>query len=306
MNGRARIRLSEFIGSLPGSLADDVQSYLIKRSICQTDGNAQAAPPERYWEGLPGWLMNKYGPAEVRGSGNSGFIADIEWAQYCLYLHYRILDDCFDAKADVAPLIYATNLFLMEAERVFDRYLHEQGLFRDRFRQSVEESSRTIVKVGEFHRDLKIAPDVLLSGYAGSASVFTIAPAAVCIYLNRTALLDDVEEFIAEMTIAGQIMDDLSDIVEDMRRGKINYAARIMTLRDSSGHDIPKGSGRGFSRLVDVVDSHLTSAFEAARRLDLKEAMEMAMDQKEGMKRLGGLPELKEMKSSGGRAVHES
>ena len=142
----------------------------------------------------------------------------------------------------------------------------------------------------------RTSPGKLIAGYARIAAHFNIGLAAICTKCKRMKDFPPVARFAAEMVIAGQLMDDLEDIEEDLQSGKYNYAANRL-LRQSDRRTIIESEvgeviGRailvtnGVSTLFREVRRHLALAKQAIEQVGIPDASYMVQRYQEGMDKM--------------------
>ena len=207
------------------------------------------------------------------------------WGQYCLFLFVRIHDDVFDGHATQASLVFAADALLVESERAFARHF-DAGSFWSLFRGYLDTSLRAIVEVDARQRGPNGMRRADLALYARVSAIFKTGAAAVCVRCRRLADLPSVERFIDGVAVATQILDDLVDTTDDLRRGRLNVAAAAL-FRHRAG----SGAGRAqlvrqvarrarveaaLDRLFAEAATHLQRARAAADALGLVEASHYA------------------------------
>jgi hypothetical protein len=199
------------------------------------------------------------------------------WAQYCLYFFIRVQDDLFDGQTEDLSLVFASDQFVIEAERVLSQYFAPSSPLWRIFRSGLKDTTRAILDVDRLQRRLGGPPAELLAGYAIVASIFKVGTAAMCLRLRRHHDLQPLGRFGDEMAIAGQILDDLEDVSEDWRRQRFNYVAKLL-LRNGVGsagsqpqlkellEEIYLRDGGG--RVLALAREHLERAASAIAKVD--------------------------------------
>jgi len=167
-----------------------------------------------------------YGGKQDGDSRN--FLNDILWGQYCLFLFVRIQDDLFDGQADSPSLLFASDQFLFEAECTFSNHFRCESPFWDIYRRCLQSTTRAIVYVDRLQQTQSSSPQKLLAEYAWVCAIFKVGSVAICAKFNRMKDFTRVAAFADEMAIAGQILDDLEDIEEDLQRKRFNYTTTFL------------------------------------------------------------------------------
>ncbi|MGA3244055.1 MAG: hypothetical protein ABSE41_05540 [Bacteroidota bacterium] len=189
-----------------------------------------------YWKILPTALFDKFRREIRQPLIPHGFLSDIQWGQYCLYLFIRFQDDVFDGQASDPALIYASDQCLLEADRIFAKYFPLRSWFWKEYRKILICTTQSIVEVDAKQRFPASRSDELLEGYARVSSILKVGSVALCAVANRQRTYRHVSHFCDEMAKAGQIMDDLRDLDEDLLQKRYNYVANLLRR---SGKQMP-------------------------------------------------------------------
>ena len=178
-----------------------------------------------------------------QGAGNRGFLNDVLWGQYCLFLYVRMRDDIFDGHVVGKRLQEIAENFLSEGLQAFARHFGSRSPFWKECRRLLRGSLRAIARVDKLQTRRSTLPPVLLRNYAKVSGIFKIGSAAVCIYANHRNHFRRVAQSLDEMAMAGHILDDAEDLDDDWKNKRINYAALVL-LRHSPG----RGTGNSYRR----------------------------------------------------------
>jgi hypothetical protein len=152
-------------------------------------------------------------------------LRELQWAQYCLFLFIRFQDDIFDGQSQDKVAVYAADQCLFEADRIFAKHFAPQSWFWREYRECLRITTQSIVEVDALQRSPDTRPEELLDGYARVSAVLKVGSAAVCAHYGNKRAYRRVSLFCDEMAKAGQIIDDLRDLEEDMSRKRYNYVA---------------------------------------------------------------------------------
>jgi hypothetical protein len=222
-----------------------------------------------YWLLLPHWLADKFNGPPRR------VVDDLLWGQYCLFAYVRMRDDVMDRQATGASLVFAADGFLVEAERVFAQHVREEAFWAF-FRRALERTAHGILEVNARQRRAGGSLPPMLAAYARVSEIFKVGSAAICLPERRRKELVRVERFADELAIAGQLLDDLEDVREDLADGRWNGAARILLAhippaQRSADHHLARAlvSGRPLETLLAVVERHTQTAGRAVAPLRL-------------------------------------
>jgi hypothetical protein len=228
-----------------------------------------------FWLLVPCRLDEAFRSRRTRGGGPAA-LADILWGQYCLFQCIRLQDDVFDGHATDLALVYAANQFLVEAESAFAKCLPRTSRFWGVFWKALESTTQAIVRVDAMQKRIGCDPARLAREYARVAAVLKVGTAAVCFGRRRTRDLAALGRFADSYAMADQILDDLDDVAEDLRRRRFNYVAqrlcggrvrRLEVARRAIARALV--SGEGGDLILGDARRHLARAAATADGLDL-------------------------------------
>jgi hypothetical protein len=219
------------------------------------------------WLLLPQWLAASTGVVPRKEAGR--FLRDVLWGQYALFLFVRIHDDLVDHQARSPWLAYVGDRYLVESVAAYSR--HADREFWPLFWALVTETLDGIAEADRLQRCARPDRRALLAAYARVAAIFKVGSIAVLQRADRMQLYPAVSTFKDHTAMAGQIVDDLQDLDEDLEAGRRNYvAARLLRaprLRKEPRDPRAMIAGRLFAG--DHVDACLKEAdrqFAAAGR----------------------------------------
>ena len=260
-------RLRTFIASRPPATRLVV-------AACLDNEWTRAAPrdTERYWLLLPQWLDSR-----VRHPGPRT-LNDILWAQYCLFAFVSMQDEVLDSESSSPNALFAAYEFLTEAERVLARHLIETRFWHF-YRESLARTARGILTANAIQRGGPASIEPLLSSYAAQASIFKIGSAALCLPHRAGAVLRRCSRFADHLAIAGQLLDDLEDVRDDLADGRLNAAARFLVPEaDPRTPDLEQRIARALvlgdtlTALLGRIRGHVRAAATAIAPLALPQA----------------------------------
>jgi hypothetical protein len=172
------------------------------------------------------------------------------------------------------------DALLVESQRTLAKHF-PQGPFWPLFHTCLEATIRGIMEVDERQRRPGAMNRRSLSLYADVASIFKVGCAAVCVRSGRMTAFRRVSDFADEISIAGQILDDMLDVQEDLARARYNFAANQLLRAGSVNADgcadrIARALlfDDGAGQLLKEASQHLDRADAAIAPLLLGEAME--------------------------------
>ncbi len=227
---------------------------------------------------MPAWLIDRERRRGTRVS--PALLRDVWWGQYCLFLCIRIHDDLLDRQVGSPPFIFVADSLLIEAERAFARHARSRA-FWNFFRGCVDQSCRAIVTADLLQRSgARVTPGGAARVNAEVSAILKVGSAAVCAACGRMRDLDRLSRFADELAAASQWIDDLLDIDEDLRAGKLNFAASRLRLARRPGDRIARRRlartllvDGGIEVIADDVDAHLQRAQAIAESLRIAPAI---------------------------------
>lgn len=166
------------------------------------------------------------------------------WAQYCLYLFGRLLDDERDKHLHSVALRSASTRFEKEAQRVLVAHVGSSRPFWRVYRRCVYGAKEAFYRVDALQRQRDVRPQALLREYAKVSSVFQVAPAALCTVLGRMGDFPRISRSMRSLALYGQILDDLTDLVSDLDDGRFNYVARHLLMKTLHEPTTPRDVSR--------------------------------------------------------------
>lgn len=279
-------RLEGVVRSWPHSLATTFRDYRQRTSgAIPLRGSASATKfSHPYWLLLPAWLMATYTKHRKLNSAEKRFLSDTLFAQYCLFLTFRIQDDLFDCQTRSQNLMFASDHLLLEAQNIFTMHFPLRNNFWKIYSACVRDTAAGIPVVDDLQRSPGTRPETLLASYPRVNAIFRIGAAAVCSRFHRMADYHRVETFSDRFSTATQILDDLTDMDEDLRQDRWNYAVNVIVrkwniternrstvIRKIQRHFLSDAIGVMF--LVDI-ERQLDHAFRALQPLKITSAEE--------------------------------
>ena len=248
-----------------------------------------------YWKEIPRWLENRHVAIPIRTPSTQAFFDDIAWAQHSLFLFGRIQDDLFDGDAHSPALIYISDLFLLEADRVLAKYFAHSSRFWTLYRGCLKKAAQSTIEVDALQRVLGSSIHRLETAYSGVNSIFKIGPAAICLKAKKEDNIPSIFRFADRMAIIGQVIDDLRDFEADLERKRFNYAAQFLLGRTKKASSermsfAPVGDDLvltgAFAALFDKLRSHLKGAENAIKPLAIPEAAPFIQRYRENLRHM--------------------
>ena len=120
-----------------------------------------------WWFLVPGWIVKE---KETHVLNDQKFMEDILWAQYCIFLSVRILDDIYDNQAKDSNLIFVPHLLQLEADRQFAKYFPNDSSFWKKKNHFQQKTLISIIQTDKLQRNRKTEVKDLLQAYADVAA----------------------------------------------------------------------------------------------------------------------------------------
>lgn len=217
-------RLKQFTRNLPENLKETVDQYL-------TVPGSEISNAELFQ--MPFWMLlpDMFALIWPEAKDDTIFGEDILWAQLSVFLYFRIEDDLLDGDSENELLRDAGQRFLEEGTAVFLNYFDPASRFRDIYDNLLRGSKIALSKVDELEKNFDTDHRALRVKYIELAGLLNLASAAYCSRYNRMNEYDDLTGFGSNMSMAGQICDDLKDLEQDLKRNRYNYAGNILLNR---------------------------------------------------------------------------
>ena len=237
MTARAMLaRLERCWRGWPPRLAAEARTYAVsKHARSPVSGKLLDSELAYLWLLLPKWLAASTGVGAR--PGERAFLRDVLWGQYALFLFVRIHDDLVDHQARSPWLAYVGDRYLVEAVSAYSRYAGPE--FWPRFWDLVTETLDGIAEADRLQRGARPDRRQLLAAYARVSAIFKVSSIAVLQRARKMRLYPAVSTFKDHTAKAGQILDDIEDLDEDLKAGRRNYlAARLLNSARSPEEDV--------------------------------------------------------------------
>lgn len=233
-----------------------------------------------YWIALPIALEGHTAGRWVALGPRRTFLHDILCAQYYLYLSVRIRDDHLDGQAAGPMLAGVAEQLERCAEEILGAHFDRTSEFWRYLRAYTRETKEGIAEVAKRQRRVGGDPERMLDGFARTSSIFKVGSAAACVASGRAKLMGTIDMIMDHLAIGGQIIDDVRDMVEDLQRGRYNYAVQML-LKDYGRSESSAGvfkevlsallNPRNLEKVISVAVRHFKTADQLLKRLGLRE-----------------------------------
>lgn len=177
-----------------------------------------------YWLQIAEWLADGF---DLRSTEHGRELFDeLCWIQYCVYGVFRLQDDLVDGEATDALVAVEANQLSVEAARCAARWFDGGSPFWDVYQQTIGQTSRAIVELHGLQRTVDRVPHAELDLYVDLGACLKIAAAGVAIASGHESdWRDRISPALDRLAVAGQVLDDLEDVEDDLADGRVNYAA---------------------------------------------------------------------------------
>lgn len=221
------------------------------------------------WLLVAGWLAESFGLASTAAGRRA--LPDLRWIQYCVYGVFRVQDDLVDGECGDPLLAVEANQLSSEAARCAARHFDGDSPFWDLFQGSIDQTSRALVTLQDLQRSAEREPHGELALYVDLAASLKIGAAGVAFAAGRERdWVERISPALDHLAVAGQILDDVEDVDEDLAEGRINYAAWWLSRPVfGEGHEALRAvvafnlaTGDRLAGLLDVARSQVAAAEE--------------------------------------------
>lgn len=170
-----------------------------------------------------------------RKTVSPGFLDTVLWGQVCLFYAVRIQDDLLDGDLPRSSLTVGPLLFLTEAQRVFSSVFASKAAFWKGYRLAVNTTVAGITTAARMQRKPAARAADLLKAYGCVDAVLSVASSATCERMGAVEEIPHINAFVRELGKVLLALDDAEDIEEDLRDGRLNYAARVLIKAKPAG-----------------------------------------------------------------------
>lgn len=180
------------------------------------------------WLVVPGLLARQFGM--TASAPGRELLADLCWLQYCVYGVFRVQDDLVDGDSSDPRLAVQTNHLMVEAARCAARHFDGASTFWTVFHETIDATSSALLRLDRVQRSPDRRSDEELRLYSELSACLKIATAGVALAADREdQWWRQLSPALDSLAVAGQIVDDLRDIRDDLAEGRVNYAAWFLS-----------------------------------------------------------------------------
>ena len=272
-------RLRRFLRTLQSELRTSLRLYL-RTSSGRRSLRIRGIEASPFWLQLPLWVAS-HGGNQKGNRLNAYFLANVTWAQFCVFLSIKIQDDLFDGHTNNQKLMYPATILLLEAQRSLLTHFSDGSPFWPFYSLSLRQTYSAILETDRTQLKGPVSDVRIAQIYSKGYSACKISLFAVCLKARRLALFPQLSALMDELAVIGQLMDDFEDIEKDLKRGRLNYAAhyllgrpkrtsaeRSVLLNRIERNMLLKGTAEGF---FEMLRRHLHNASHICKRLKIRE-----------------------------------
>jgi hypothetical protein len=264
-----RVRLRTLRGGLSSRLLGEFD-HLIDRMRLLSGSDAFSHPLAQPLVQFPAWTS----AAVDHGPGREERLADMAEATVTGYLYVRVHDDRLDENMGDPDLsMFLADALLIRHQALLAGHVGTDPRFWRLF-QSVARSyadamllEREVLRF-ESHYDAEVFDLVL-----ARSQPLVLPGAALLSVTDRWDLLEPLQTFVRHVVRAGQLVDDLSDCLRDLDRGRYTWVVR--RLDGGCGRDavLRRLMGTGIDEVLDDVMADLDGASASALAIGMTEAV---------------------------------
>jgi hypothetical protein len=207
---------------------EDLRRYIGRWPLARPHAGQKRGPNSPIWLLLPELLANDYQLTNRRRNPERRFLSDVLWGQLSAFLALKIQDDLFDGQLDGRSFLWIANEFLLDSRRAFQPHFGTSIRFWDFYDRAISTTCGAILRVDRNQSDRAPKFRSIAQWYPSMYEVCKIATWAVCLKAGRLGSFQNASRFLDELTLTGQLIDDLEDIGEDLHRGRVNAAAAFL------------------------------------------------------------------------------
>lgn len=217
-------RMREFLGRLGAGGESRLTERLLPAGPFDEPHDPRPGTAGFPWLLIAEWLAERF---ELTASEEGrALVAELRWIQYCIYGLFRAQDDLVDGDTDDVLLTIEANHLLAEATRSAARHFDAHSPLWTILTDSIDATSRAIVRLDEIQSVPEREPHGELVLYRDLSACLEIAAAGIAIAAGRRDAWEEaISPALGRLAVAGQILDDLFDLSEDLEGGHVNYAA---------------------------------------------------------------------------------
>jgi hypothetical protein len=287
-------RLRKYLRGIPPRARGEFAAY--KRSLLGPFLMRYRTADQPYWMLLPRWLDRRYRKEGKRPPFRRNFLPDILWGQYCLFLFVRIHDDLFDGQAKAPSLTLIADGLFFEAERMFLRWMPDHPQFWKTCCSYACRTIESVLRVDQLQQFPGTPLGTLCRTYAGVNAILKVGSLAVCMRYRRSRDAEKIERFANKIAIGSQLLDDLEDLAEDLRRKRLNYVALKILKAERPAPSFNKMPLRYVAnrllfsniahKLLEEIMRFFADGYKALEPLQIGEARVMFRRQLQSLKRV--------------------
>jgi hypothetical protein len=264
-----RGRLLALRDSLSSTLLGEFDR-LMDRMRLLSDPEAFAHPLAQPLVQFPSWVS----AAVDHGVGRGERLADMVEATVTGYLYVRVHDDRLDENVGDPDLsMFLADAFLIRHQALIAGHVGTDPRFWQLFQSVAGRYAHAMLLEHdatrpESHYDAEVFDLVL-----DRSQPLVLPGAALLSLTDRWELLAPLQSFVRHAVRAGQLVDDLSDCLRDLDRGRYTWVVRRLGGEHGRDTVLRRLMGTGIDEVLDEVVASLDDANKAALAIGMTEAV---------------------------------
>ncbi len=219
---------------------------------------------------FPTWVSR----AVDHGSGRDERLADMVEATVTGYLYVRVHDDRLDDDlGDPDLAMFLADTFLIRHQALIAHHVGTDPRFWELFQSVADGYSDAMLLERQVLRRESNYDSTVFDKVLNRSQPLVLPGAALLSVADRWELLEPLQSFVRHTVRSGQLIDDLTDCLQDLEGGRYTWVVR--RLGGEEGRQVMLGRliGTGIDEVVDDVFVDLESARTAAAAVGMADAV---------------------------------
>ena len=219
---------------------------------------------------FPSWVSS----AVDHGADRGRRLADLVEAAVTGYLYVRVHDDRLDDNVGDADLaMFLADSFLIRHQVLIVRHVGDDPRFWALFESVAQRYAdamlveRQALRLGS-HYDAAVFDLVL-----ARSQPLVLPGAALLSATDRWELVPPLQSFVHDAVRAGQLVDDLTDCLQDLQRGRYTWVLRRLGGEQGREMVLDRLIGSGIDEIVEDVMADLDAAAALAQAMGMVDAV---------------------------------
>ncbi len=264
-----RRRLLVLRGSLSSTLLGEFD-HLMDRMRLLSDPEAFSHPLAQPLLHFPAWVS----AAVDHGAGRGERLADMVEATVTGYLYVRVHDDRLDENMGDPDLsMFLADAFLIRHQALIAGHVGADPKFWQLFQSIAGKYAHAMLLEHEVMRPESHYDGDVFDLVLDRSQPLVLPGAALLSLTDRWELLAALQSFVRHAVRAGQLVDDLSDCLRDLDRGRYTWVVRRLGGEQGRDTVLRRLMGTGIDEVLDEVMADLDAASNAALAIGMTKAI---------------------------------